>query len=341
MLQGRIDQYTYFRQEVNGVTFYNLRDNKYCFYKDITFDSKEDLLSIDYSQLSPSTDIKISYPFCICCLIENSCNLNCIYCFGDDKMYRFKRSDTVEQIYGPVAAMHPLQISIGGGEPTLNKQLGEIIEFFSRQEIAVLLDTNGTTDGLNKIIPVLKKNNVLVRFSIDSLDDAIINSVRPRKTGISVPESKMITDNLDMLLSNGICISVHTVLTKFNALHITDLADNLVKKGIKRWQIAAVKYSVKCKDIFKSIAVNDDMVQDCIKSLEVYRDKIDITVAYEKDFGPNSRLIVDVNGDFLTDSVLHGLNYMGKEPTLEELYRHLDANAHIKRYLGEYYLMDF
>lgn len=338
MIRGKINNNTYYRQEANGITLYHLKENKFTFYEGIFLDSRNKITTIDYSNLVPSVHLDLQKPLCVCCLVENSCNLDCIYCFGDDKMYNEKSRLSVEQLYQPLIEMAPLQISLGGGEPTLNPRLAEIIEYIAKHEIAIIMDTNGTTDTLSKFIPILKNNNVLTRVSVDSLDDTVITHIRPYKFKSNQSAAKKILHNIDMLLENGVDVSIQTVLTKFNIDSILDIAEMLVSKKITRWHIAGVKYSEKCKDIYSLIQVSNDIVNNNIEKLKPYFEKIYITHSFEKDFGSNARLLLDVNGEFLTDSVINGLSYIGTQPSISQLYKYLDKAGHIRRYLGDFYI---
>ena len=72
--------------------------------------------------------------------------------------------------------------------------------------------------------------------------------------------------------------------------------------------------------------------------LRKYDKYINITHSFEEDYGANVRLLFDTNGEFLTDSVSAGLEYLGRSPSIDTLYEHLDKKGHINRYLGDFYL---
>lgn len=338
MLQGKINSNTFYRQEINGITIYHLLENSYEFYKDIYINSNTDLAKIDFSSLVTSNDINLSLPLCVCCLVESTCNLDCIYCFGDDKMYNNKNEEDIEAIYSGIIYMHPLQISLGGGEPTLNPNLSKIIDFISKKDIAIILDTNGTISFSNELISTLKRTDTLVRFSIDSLDDDIIEKIRPFKNNLKVKASCLIKENIDFIINSEILLTVQTVLTQQNILYLEEIADYLIYKKIKRWHISAVKFSEKCRDKYNNIKISRDNIIKIKNTLKKYEKYINITYAFEEDYGANARLLFDVNGAYLTDSITNGLSYLGRYPSLDELYSKLDKDSHIKRYLGDFYI---
>ncbi len=343
---GKLDSDTYFRQEKNGVILYRLIENKYIFLKDIFVKNKDELRKINISEKKTGTDVDLVYPVCVCCLAENKCNLDCIYCFGHDKMYDRIQTGSIEELYAPLVHIHPIQVSLGGGEPTLNPQIGEIINFLSAHEIAVVLDTNGTTQSLKDLVPILKSTGSLVRISMDSLNDEIINNIRPLKKSVRDGNnaacckslSNEIQKNIDYLLENGVFVSVHTVLTQRNKDSILELTEFILKRGIKRWHMDGAKCSEKCKDFYEDIKISKETILEIMQSLEKYREQIHITFSYEEDSAPNVRLFFDVNGVFLTDSVYQGLNYLDKKADLEDIYGILDKKRHIERYLGNFYI---
>lgn len=337
-LRGKLDNNTYFRQERNGLILYYLQENFYRFYENIFITSKEDLEQFNFSAMNISSDAEIQYPICVCCLAENKCNLDCIYCFGDDKMYEKDGVMDVRQKYAPLIDLNPIQVSLGGGEPTLNPQIKEIIALLSENEIAIVLDTNGTTDILKDLIPVLKKAGALVRVSIDSLEDSVIEKVRPFKGKKLKSPSETIEKNIDLLLSNDIRMAVHTVLTQINKESVTEIEKFILRKGICRWHIDGVKYSEKCKEYFDDISVSEEELRLVMKLLDNNKQRINVTYSYEADSAPNVRLFFDVNGKLLVDSVYNGLQYIKLDNNIENIYQYLDKKRHIERYLGNYYL---
>ncbi len=343
---GKLDSNTYFRQEKNGVILYKLIENQYSFFENMFVGNKDELKKISINEKKKNINVDLFYPICVCCLTENKCNLDCIYCFGDDKMYDRKKNISVEELYTPLVDIHPIQVSLGGGEPTLNSQIGEIIKFLSAHEIAVVLDTNGTTPSLKSIVPILKSTDSLVRVSLDSLNDEIINEIRPlkknmrNKKDIVCPKllSNIIKNNIDYLLGNNIPIAIHTVLTQKNKDCILELAEFILERGVKRWHIDGVKYSEKCRGFYENIRINKEIILNNMQLLEKYKKYINITFSYEEDSAPNVRLFFDVNGSFLTDSVYDSLNYLDNTAGLEEIYGILDKKRHIERYLGNFYI---
>lgn len=284
-----------------------------------------------YQKNCENKDIKNKLsPISVCWLIENSCNLNCIYCFSEQKNSNPK-SD-YKQIANNILKLEPLTIILTGGEPTLNKDISKIIECIGDRAF-IIIDSNGTTNCWDNIIPKLK--NSLVRFSIDSLKCDIIKIVRPCKV-IDSTKSQIntITTNIKKLKENNIPIIIQTVMTKYNIEELEDIYNYLLDLGIKRWYISAVKYSEKCKNNYNSICLHDEELEKVKQKIDTFNtDKINITFSLEKDAGARARLFVEQSGMFFVDTITDGISYLGNNPSIEDVQKELDIEKHYNLYI--------
>jgi len=275
-------------------------------------------------------------PINICWLIENRCNLNCIYCFSE---YKNKCSveRNFESIIENILSLNPKTITLTGGEPTLNNNLKEIIETIGSRAITII-DTNGTTDNLEKIIPVLF--NSIVRISIDSLSTKVLEKVRPsKKISYTSRQIPMIFKNINLLIEHGVPVIVQTVVTKENINELENIYEYLLSVGIERWYLSAVKYSEKCDNNFSDIALSSkdiNFVSHLVNTFD--NDKIYVTFSKEKNDGARSRLFVEKSGNFFIDTITDGIRYVGKNPYRpmhEEVCASLDIKKHYDLYLNK------
>ena len=264
-------------------------------------------------------------PISVCWMIENRCNLDCIYCFAENKnqLSSIDFRTTVDNIV------------LTGGEPTLNPDLPNIIEYIGDKAYTII-DSNGTTDKWEKIIPKLKSS--LVRFSIDSLNCDIIDIVRPSKNKLmTLRQIASITKNIQMLKNNNIPVIIQTVMTRFNVTELSSIYDYLLKMGVERWYISAVKYSEKCKNNYNDICLTDKQFESVRNQVESFNsDKINITFSVEKEAGARARLFVEKSGRFFVDTIVDGVLYVGKDctsPTKEEIIDYLDLDSHYGLYI--------
>lgn len=312
------------KEEKNILYRENLKD-KISYDKvtgEYTFDNKSENVEIK----------KIISPISVCWMIENKCNLDCIYCFAEHKNLNCDFSNYKNTIKN-ILKFHPITIILTGGEPTLNNKLIDILKEINMQAVTII-DSNGTYMSFSKLIPYL--NNSVVRFSIDSLDANVIEKVRPSKVlKNTISQIPLIRDNIQNLVSNNIPVIIQTVMTKYNVNEIKNMHDFLVENGVKRWYISAVKYSEKCKDDYEKIGLSENEVLEINSQIKEYSD-INVTFSLEEDAGAKSRLFVEKSGKFFVDTIVNGIEYVGENPycpTKEEIEQKLNCDKHYDLYI--------
>lgn len=297
----------------------------------ISYDEVSGEYSFDYS-IENSEIKKIISPVSICWMIENACNLNCIYCFAEYKNLDNSVND-YEATVNHILSLNPITVILTGGEPTLNKNIKDILKYIGNNAITIV-DSNGTYMSFEKLIPYLK--NSVVRFSIDSLDTKSIEQVRPsKKLSDTASQIAKIKKNIQVLTSNNIPVIIQTVMTKYNINELESIHDFLIRNGVKRWYISAVKYSEKCKDNYGSMGLSTSEALIVNQLVEGYHD-INVTFSIEEDAGARARLFVEKSGKFFVDTIVNGIEYVGKNPyypTPEEIHDKLDCEKHYDLYI--------
>lgn len=152
----------YIREEVNGVTVFEEQSNMYCFYEGMVMDDFERVFSLEDCKAfleknkgKISRNIDFSVPFRVNWLIEERCNLDCIYCFADDKMLFEGSNRNIIETVDYILELGVINVGISGGEPTLNPYLTDIINRFEGK-CSLSIDTNGT-------LPLLRENAELLQ----------------------------------------------------------------------------------------------------------------------------------------------------------------------------------
>ena len=238
-----------------------------------------------------------------------------------------------------ILSFHPVCVGLSGGEPTLNPRLADIMKLFNGKTNCVL-NTNGTTPQLEKLLPVLKETNTFVRMTIDTFDNDLLNTLRPP---VHMPKGgydqiSKFKKNIRLMQEAEVPFMIHTVITSKNLPTTEQIAEELIKLGIKRWHMYSVDYSEKCKDFFDEIKVTKDQMRVNHKNLvEKYGDRLEITSALsEVSFRERAVLLVDSTGRFMVDTVKAGIVFIGedpKHPTYEELMREMDYDLHKTCYI--------
>ena len=346
------------RNEQNGLTVYDRREHLYYFYEGVCIGDLAGgtvppepyirrFMAENKDRLTKN--VRSDSPFSICWLISGNCNLDCVYCFAEDKMRAEAAAAPDEMATARhLLSLNPLSISLTGGEPTLNPRLEEVLRFF-RGKAGTVLDTNGTTPQLEKLIPALKEAGTAVRLTVDILDDAILNRVRPRRgagsrgaEGTAVPQCEILRRNIRALTEAGIPTVIHTVLTRYNIGRLDATAEELAGMGVKRWHFYAVNYSEKCSAFYDSIKVSRQEACAYTDTLiERYGERLKITCP-RNDIGNRERavLMVDSRGRFLVDTIYSGCLSLGKNPCFpekEEVLAGLDFELHKQAYLCNYW----
>lgn len=336
-----IDKELFIREELNGITVYDVVTNVYKFYENIQLndyflkhkklEKKQFKIFLAENQNAISTNIKVRYPFRINWLVSDVCNLECIYCCANNKMNPKKiDSEVLKKTAEHILTLSPLTVGLTGGEPTLCPEIGNIIDILNGK-CAIVLDTNGTTPNFEEYINNFKESNVTVRITIDSMDDEISNKVRPYVKN----QIERIKRNIELLKRNNVRVSVHTVVTKINLNSIIEIGKYICDSKIEKWQLYPVNYSEKCKDYFDDIKVSNEELEELEKLLKKeFNDKILIRVyRNQSDFRANGVIFADSMGEFYTDTIFNGVNLIGKKPSLEKLIEQTNVDNHIKDYL--------
>ena len=294
---------------------------------------KYDYLRGEFLLNSSIQDLSMIVPVSMCWLIEESCNLNCIYCYSSHKS--MGDSDmTYQQIIDNILRYNPVSVVLTGGEPTLNKYLIDILQYIDGR-IVTIIDSNGTTNVWDSLLPFMK--NTVVRISIDSIDPKIIQIVRPSKNMSASSELAKISDNIDMLIKSKIPIIVQTVLTSHNINCLDELYLFLVKHKVPRWYISCVKQPTNNQFCVDKLIVSHDSLLDIKKKTMFWNSKgIITTLSQELDDGKASRLFIEKSGKYYVDTLQSGKQYIGVDPnnpTIKEIIDAIDINRHYNLYL--------
>lgn len=304
-------------------------------YKEIKRKINYDKITGEYSFdcIDENNQIKkIISPISICWMIENACNLDCIYCFAQHKNLNNSALD-YKTIINNILKFNPVTLILTGGEPTLNKDLKKILTYINDKTITII-DSNGTYLSFEEMIPYL--NNSVVRFSIDSVNTKVIEKVRPSKVLNDTSNQIIkIKNNIHELIANNIPVIIQTVVTKYNKDELDEIHDFLIANNIKRWYISAVKYCEKCKDSYMDIGLSEEEIMIVNNKIISFND-INATFSLEEDAGAKARLFVEKSGKFFVDTILNGIEYVGKDPyspSLDEIYDKLDCSKHYDLYI--------
>lgn len=177
------------------------------------------------------------------------CNLRCGYCYGQ----YFNRKDmdfTTEELLGLIdnlGRMGTRSITLGGGEPLIRDDIGQIIEQVKARGIECGFNTNGVL--VSKKIDALKKADMIC-VSIDGpkkMNDA------NRGEG----SFEKIMAGIDAALDAGLKVHTTTVLTRYNCESVDWIVDMAREKGIQAEFNLLFHQSEEKEDSDRFMAEND------------------------------------------------------------------------------------
>ncbi|GGO34926.1 GTP 3',8-cyclase MoaA [Deinococcus humi] len=159
----------------------------------------------------PLRDLRIS--------VTDRCNLRCTYCmpadiFGPDYAFLPRTEllsfEEIERLARTFVGLGVQKLRITGGEPTLRRDLPELISRLAQiegvQDIA--LTTNGLL--LPRLAPALRAAGLnRVTVSIDSLDPEVFG----RMNGLGTHPQKVL-DGIEAALSAGLGVKINTVVQR-------------------------------------------------------------------------------------------------------------------------------
>lgn len=131
-------------------------------------------------------------PYKLSLLATKGCNLRCQICSLWQNENTVLRLDEVRRLWDAFR-VKPCWVNVSGGEPTLNRELGEILGWFAEMDRSLLLTltTNGFIDCTPMIRSVLERNRrsvLYVSVSIDG-DQAVHDEARGRARSFEQAEA--------------------------------------------------------------------------------------------------------------------------------------------------------
>ncbi|NQU74392.1 MAG: radical SAM protein [Candidatus Omnitrophica bacterium] len=111
--------------------------------------------------------------------VTYSCNLDCSICYFANKKMQDLSLNELKMI---ISDFKGDAVWLSGGEPTLRKDLPEIIQFISRQGKRPVLLTNGIALSDRKYLKKLKRSGLkLILFSFNGFDDSAYKIIHGHK----------------------------------------------------------------------------------------------------------------------------------------------------------------
>lgn len=158
--------------------------------------------------------------------ITSRCNLKCTFCNRPQSPLDIENKK-LKEIITNFPKKEDVTIFFSGGEPTLRKDLSELINFSKKVGIKrVEIVTNGIKLSEKKYLSKLLSSGLdKVAFSIHSHIEKIENTL----SSSNIAYQKKIKA-LDNLLELNVPVSINTVINKMNLTHLIEFSNYIISK---------------------------------------------------------------------------------------------------------------
>ena len=157
--------------------------------------------------------------------ITNECNLKCLHCYTVENPGSELHHAEVIEIIRKLQSLELQEINIAGREPTMRRDLPEIIRWCSRNNLRINVTTNGTVLRQEGFVSLLQSGLNMLVFSLDGVSDATHDKIRGK--GNFQRTIAGISTCLDYVRKMRIStkIGVNCTLQKVNAQEISIMVD--------------------------------------------------------------------------------------------------------------------
>lgn len=146
--------------------------------------------------------------------ITRRCNLKCNYCFTWNNHTEELSTEGFKKVIDKLCYLGTRVIAFMGGEPTLRKDLFELISHACKKGLVTHISTNGTLLTPDYIDKLGKSGIDLIHLSVDSIAEFNESKKDFSKGG------RILDDLINAGKTYGFMINVHTVITKLNIKQI-------------------------------------------------------------------------------------------------------------------------
>jgi MoaA/NifB/PqqE/SkfB family radical SAM enzyme len=138
---------------------------------------------------TPDQELPMFSPISINLDLTSACNFSCPFCV-DSKLINAGKSLTLEEVRKTIDILHSYGllsvILIGGGEPTLHNDFGEIVHYLKSKRLQMGIVTNGSRlERIEAVAGELEEKD-WVRISIDAAKEGTFKALHRPKTQVTL-----------------------------------------------------------------------------------------------------------------------------------------------------------
>jgi len=204
--------------------------------------------------------------------VTSKCNMRCIYCSVREAHQNIKELTTEQwkKIIKKLSDSGVFQIGFTGGEPTLRKDIHELMKYTEEIGCVCNLTTNGWVLTEEFVKEMAKTGIQQCQISFDSFNEEIHDRLRGKGS------LKKVVKAIELLHKNNIHIGIDCVVSKNNIKDIGNM--------IKRCEEMKIEYVTLIK--LKQGSLDDETFQRLVPSYEQYGQVIE-KLCYRKNEMPN------------------------------------------------------
>lgn len=172
--------------------------------------------------------------------LTHRCPLQCPYCSNPLELDRVNQELTTEQwqdVMRQAAELGILQIHLSGGEPTVRKDLEDIVEVAAKVGLYTNLITAGVTLTRDRLARLKDLGLDHVQLSIQDIDEANAEKISAYKGGLAKKRElgKWVREL-------GMPLTINAPIHRHNIQNLPNIIDFAVEMGAERIEVANIQY---------------------------------------------------------------------------------------------------
>jgi radical SAM protein with 4Fe4S-binding SPASM domain len=195
--------------------------------------------------------------------ITNDCNLKCLHCYTVENPGSELSHSDVLQIIQKLLSLGLQEINFSGREPTMRRDLPEIIKYCSTHKIRVNVVTNGTVLKQEGFASLLQSGLNMLVFSLDGVSEISHDTIRGEGNFHRTIDS--ISTCLNYVRENEMTtkIGVNCTLQKVNALEVSRMIDLCHSLGTHFLNINPVSFCGSATNVREMLYLSPEEILSC------------------------------------------------------------------------------
>ncbi len=212
----------------------------------------------------------LNHPLRMDLALTYRCNNDCLHCYaGGSRQTKELTTGEWKKVIKKVYSLGVPQIVFTGGEPTLRKDLPELIEYAQKKGAVTGLITNGRRfKDENYVAGLVEKGLDYTQITIESNKPEVHDKITQVKG--SWEET---VKGIENALKQNFYVSTNTTLSKYTINHVEEIVDFLHQLGIKNFGFNALIYSGRAKEAESVFALEPQELKEALEKIKIKAEK--------------------------------------------------------------------